>query len=196
MLILDKEAKHGIRGKIIRILLEIGEISFRDLLVRLPVTTLDFHLRVLKKENIVEATEKGYRLRPERVQYFRDKFGIRVDVTLIAAASEEKDLDMAKEVAAKANITPKDFVYLVSPERVEKLKRIIEEMGAILLTVNSDPEKAFLEIERLVVEGIYVKEFVIDLSGSSKPLTIALMKLGEKYGLKRLYMKNGKVIFI
>jgi len=196
LLILDKEAKHGIRGKIIRILLEIGEISFRDLLVRLPVTTLDFHLRVLKKENIVEATEKGYRLRPERVQYFRDKFGIRVDVTLIAAASEEKDLDMAKEVAAKANITPKDFVYLVSPERVEKLKRIIEEMGAILLTVNSDPEKAFLEIERLVVEGIYVKEFVIDLSGSSKPLTIALMKLGEKYGLKRLYMKNGKVIFI
>ncbi len=196
MLILDKEAKHGIRGKIIRILLETGEISFRDLLVRLPVTTLDFHLRVLKKENIVEATEKGYRLRPERVQYFRDKFGIRVDVTLIAAASEEKDLDMAKEVAAKANITPKGFVYLVSPERVEKLKRIVEEMGAILLTVNSDPEKAFLEIERLVVEGIYVKEFVIDLSGTSKPLTIALMKLGEKYGLKRLYMKNGKVIFI
>lgn len=197
MLILDKEARHVIRGKILRLLLEAREASFRDLLVRLPVTTLDFHLRVLRKEQIVEVTDKGYRVKPEKVQYLRNKFNIKADVALIAGVDAEGDVEKVERAAAKANIKPKETFYVVNSERADALKGRVEKQGGVILAVNSEnPENAFKELEKLLEEKVYDMEPVIDLSSAPRLMTIALMKLGEKYGLRRFLMKDGELIWI
>ncbi|MBS7287874.1 MAG: helix-turn-helix transcriptional regulator [Candidatus Freyarchaeota archaeon] len=197
MLILDKEARHAIRGKILRLLLEAREASFRDLLVRLPVTTLDFHLRVLRKEQIVEATDKGYRVKPERVQYFRNKFNIKTDVALIAGVEAEGDVERVKGAVAKANIKPKETIYVVNSERADALRSAVEKQGGVVLAVNSEnPEKAFKELDKFLEEKVYDIEPVIDLSSAPRFMSIALMKLGEKYGLRRFLMKDGELIWI
>jgi len=197
LLILDKEARHTIRGKILRLLLEMREASFRDLLVRLPVTTLDFHLRVLRKEQIVEATDKGYRVNPEKVQYLRNKFNIKADVILIVGVENEKDIEVVKKEAARVNLNPKEFFYMVDSKSADALKGVIEKHEGVMLAVNSEnPEKAFKELAKFVEERIYNVEPVINLSHASRLTTIALMKLGERYGLRRFLIIDGEILWI
>jgi len=197
LLILDKEARHGIRGKILRLLLEMREASFRDLLVRLPVTTLDFHLRVLRKEQIVDVTDRGYRVNPEKVQYLRNKFNIKTDLILIAGVENEKDVESVEKETARANITPKEFFYVADSRVAGALRGAVEKRGGAMLVLNSEnPEKAFKELSRLVEEKIYNVEPVINLSYASRLMAIALMKLGERYGLRRFLTCDGEILWL
>ncbi|MEM1658260.1 MAG: helix-turn-helix domain-containing protein [Candidatus Jordarchaeales archaeon] len=197
MLILDKEAKHAIRGKILRNLLEMREASFRDLLVRIPVTTLDFHLRVLRREQIVEATERGYRVSPEKVQYLRNKFNIKAEHILFTGVDSEGDINVVEKAAGKAGIKPTKVLYVVNMNKAEKLRDVVEKRGGVLVTVDSDNfEKAFELLERIVEDEIYNVEPVIDLSTAPRSTTILLMKLGEKYGLRRFLMKDERIVWV
>ena len=105
----------------------------------------------------------------------------------------------------KYNIIPKKYHLITSPEKhlkfrdhnldKDKVYNIIHEFDYQTVLRENYPE-VYENFKRIIEDEINHFEIVCELTGGTKPVSIALTVLGEEFNLPRIYFSGKKIISI
>ncbi len=179
--------------------------EFSEIIGRVKVSRrVDYHVRFLIREGVIEKIERGvYRVKPGLLSIVRHVLDIKMPLLLIGGLGEEvtlyKDLRDALEVHG---YKPDKVLYVTSPEVREKFFKVYGEVGVNFIVqpykevLRENLDKLIEITGRAVEENIFNHEILVDLTGGTKPLTIALLRQAVNYNLKALYFSGRKIIWI
>lgn len=196
------------RREILEILAEKGLVEFAELAATIKTSQrVDYHLSFLQSQGIVERESRGiYRLNPRYVTMVRSKLKVSRPHMLIGGLGKEITLYVDLLDALKYHgYEPSKIIYITSPEvRDEVIKSYGKDKTANTefivfpyVEVLRENIEVLLEASKNLVEKhIYRFEPLIDLTGGTKPTSLALLKVAQEYNLKALYFSSRKIIWI
>lgn len=206
--ILDNKVRKKI---ILEFLKAKGVISYDKIKISVRNTTSrpDYHLNLLVENNLIIRTKGrgNYKLNKTMIQPLRKAFDIKVPICLIGGLGKEISLFVdIIDALQQLSIIPKKYILATSPEVKEQFNSLnfnkdyqIEPIVYQLdyQTVLRENYTEIYELfKKIIEEQIYEFEIICELTGSTKPMSIALMVLGEHYRLKRIYFSGKKIIWI
>ena len=169
----------------------------------------DYHLNLLVENNLIKRTKGrgNYKLNEIMIQSLRKTFNIKVPVCLIGGLGKEISLFVdIIDALQRLSIIPRKYIMLTSPEIKEQFNNLIFnkdyqiEINIYDFDYQTILRENFNEIykflEKVIKEQINENEIICELTGSTKPVSIALMVLAEQYGLQRMYFSGQKIIWI
>ena len=203
---------NNIRKKIILRFLEAKKnVSYDELksLIQDETSRPDYHLNLLVENDFIKRIKGrgNYILNEKKIQPLRDEFEIKVPVCLIGGLGTELSLYVdILDALQQLSILPKKYILLTSPEIKAKynelnynenypIKTILQEFDYQAILREKYP-KIYNVLETFIKNEIHDFEVICELTGSTKPVSIALMVLGEQYGLQRIYFSGKKIIWI
>jgi len=111
-------------------------------------------------------------------------------------------IDALKQIS----IIPNKYILITSPEIKKQFENLNSSEKTQMETVmyeydyqkilREDYQKVHNVLKNLIQKEIYDFEIICELTGSTKPVSIALMALGEQYNLQRIYFSGKKLIWI
>ena len=201
---------HEARKQVIQLLLDRKRAEYSEIvsLVGMQTTRPDYHLSLLVKEGILHREERGtYTINPRAISSLRQKFNIVVPIVLVGGLGTEITLyaDIL-DALAQQSILPRKYVLLTSPEigiqfnkTYPEEKRDIEtqliqlEYPRILRGNLSLLREKLTEI---VEELLGRNNLICELTGGTKPVTIALLEISHNYNLRKMYFSGKKILWL
>ena len=169
----------------------------------------DYHLNLLVENNLILRTKGrgNYQINEKHIQPLRSYFKIKVPICLLGGLGLELSLyvdiiDALKQIS----IIPNKYILITSPEIKKQFENLNSSEKTQMETVmydfdyqkilREDYQKVHNVLKNLIQKEIYDFEIICELTGSTKPVSIALMALGEQYNLQRIYFSGKKLIWI
>ena len=169
----------------------------------------DYHLNLLVENNLIKRTKGrgNYKLNEIMIQPLRKAFDIKVPICLIGGLGKEISLFVdVIDALQQLSIIPRKYILITSPEIKEQFNSLNFNKDYQIETIvhkldyQTVLRENYTEIhdlfEKIIKEQIHGFEIICELTGSTKPVSIALMILGERYGLQRIYFSGKKIIWI
>jgi len=188
---------------------KIINYEFIKELVKDKTSRPDYHLNLLVENNLIIRTKGrgNYKLNEIMIQPLRKAFDIKVPLCLIGGLGKEISLFIdVIDALQQLSIIPRKYILATSPEIKEQfislnfnkdyqIETIVHQLDyqTVLRENYTEIHELF---EKIIKEQIYEFEIICELTGSTKPVSIALMDLGEQYGLQRIYFSGKKIIWI
>lgn len=212
MSLLEILENSSIRRKIIQLFLETTKIINYDnikKIVKNDTSRPDYHLNLLVENNLILRTKGrgNYQINEKQIQFLRSYFKIKVPICLLGGLGLELSLyvdiiDALKQIS----IIPNKYILITSPEIKKQFENLNSSEKTQMETVmyeydyqkilREDYQKVHNVLKNLIQKEIYDFEIICELTGSTKPVSIALMALGEQYNLQRIYFSGKKLIWI
>ncbi|MBN1800383.1 MAG: helix-turn-helix transcriptional regulator [Candidatus Lokiarchaeota archaeon] len=176
--------------------------------VRNDTSRPDFHLKKLVDAGLLKRIKKRgyYKINETSIQPLRSLFQEIVPICLIGGLGQ---LDLFTAVLAALediSILPKKYLLLTSPELSKdfkkfdkgKFKSVKTEVKAVNFQeiLRENYPEVLSNLEDLIIENINEFEIICELTGGTKPVSLALRELSDKYGLKRMYFSGKKVLWL
>ena len=206
--ILDNKVRKKIISKFLK---ANGIVSYDEIknIIQSETSRPDYHLNLLVENNLIKRTKGrgNYKLNEIMIQPLRKAFDIKVPVCLIGGLGKEISLFVdIIDALHQLSIIPRKYILATSPEMKEQFNSLnfnkdyqIEPI-VYQLDYQTVLRENYTEIhelfENIIREQIYKFEIICELTGSTKPVSIALMILGERYGLQRIYFSGKKIMWI
>ena len=204
--------KNNTRKKIILEFFKTQKIMTYDYIkniVKNDTSRPDYHLNLLVENNLIKRIKGrgNYKLNEIMIQNLRKAFNIIVPICLIGGLGKEISLFVdVIDALQQLSIIPKKYILATSPEIKEQFnslkfnKDYQIEIIVHALEYQTILRENYTEIyelfEKIIKEQIYEFEIICELTGSTKPVSIALMVLGEQYRLQRIYFSGKKIMWI
>ena len=204
--------ENGIRKKIILEFFKTQKIIPYDYIkniIKSDTSRPDYHLNLLVENNLIKRTKGrgNYKLNEIMIQSLRKTFDIKVPICLIGGLGKEISLYVdVIDALQQLSIIPKRYILITSLEIKEQFNSLDFNKGYQIepivyqLDYQTVLRENYTEIyelfEKIIKEQIHEFEIICELTGSTKPVSIALMVLGERYGLQRIYFSGKKLIWI
>ncbi|MFX0174079.1 MAG: hypothetical protein ACFE9L_19510 [Candidatus Hodarchaeota archaeon] len=198
-----------IRKKIIqRILAQGGEISYQQAVQAFGNIggRLDYQFSVLVSDGLLERAVRGkYRISPSCIQELRNLFGIVSPIALIGGIG--KDLSLLTDLSQalhKMSIVPSHRVVITSPEIAQHLREdtLIDQTHLEIIVfgfqdiLREKPREIKAAIQEWVFSHYLEYTIIADLTGGTKPVTIALFDLGRQYRWQLIYYSSRQLIWL
>ncbi|MFX1260027.1 MAG: hypothetical protein ACFFAN_19430 [Promethearchaeota archaeon] len=205
------------RLKIIEAFLEGNEVieySFVKDLVEKDTNRPDYHLNLLVENNLIRRIKGrgNYKLNEPMIQPLRNKYMKKKKVPIYLIGGLGTQLDLYTDILdalRKVSIIPKTYFLITSKEIKPQFNKTyksfsveITQTKPILETVDFQTvlregySELYKKFDEIIKKEIYNYEIICELTGSTKPVTIALMKLAEKYRLQVIYYSGQKINWI
>jgi len=205
--------ENPVREKIIKEFLkkqEILEYQYIKDYVKKDTTRPDYHLNLLVESGLLERTKGrgNYRLNLQNLQLLRNIYKRMTPICLIGGLGKEVELyseilDMLKNIS----IIPRKYVIITSPEANKEFEQLSSKddfkkiydvdtklhLFDYIKELKGDYDKIQEFSEKLIREHIYNFEIITELTGGTKLITIALVKLAEKYNLRKIYYSSEEI---
>ncbi|MHA1337989.1 MAG: hypothetical protein ACTSPW_19990 [Promethearchaeota archaeon] len=167
----------------------------------------DYHLNLLVKNNFLYKIKGrgNYKLNEKLINPLRSYFGIKKPVCLIGGLGDISLYIDVLDALKQYSIIPNKYIIITSPERKKEWEECFNELNGNMKTLIINKEFKFLRekfeeicniLEEQIKNEIYNHEIICELTGGTKPVSIALMLLGEQYKLQRIYYSGNKIIWI
>ena len=168
----------------------------------------DYHLQKLVKYNILErAKGRGYYYLNEiAIQPMRRFLNQPVPICLIGGLGETSLFSLILEAFEQVSLVPKKYILFTSSEVHDNFKKLDKsKFSSIEVEVVELPyqkvlrenlEKVNKELETRIKKEIYNYEIICEITGGTKPVSIGLMNLALKYGLRRCYFSGRKIVWL
>lgn len=186
-------------------------VNYNDikLLVNDDTSRPDYHLNLLVEHQLIKRTKGrgNYILNELMIQPLRNFFNIKAPICLLGGLGKIISLYIdILDALRKVSIIPAKYIIITSPEIKSEFKKIhtsneysvdtiiqTHDYQTILRESYSNLENYF---EKIIKNEIFEFEIICELTGSTKPVSIALMKLAENYSLQRIYFSGKKLIWL
>jgi len=169
----------------------------------------DYHLGLLVENYYLQRIKgKGnYKINEKIIQPLREFLKIKAPICLIGGFGIEPSLFIdIIDALTQLSIIPKKYILITSPEAKSKFFKIknqseikikidIKEFDYMSI-LRENYEKIHQEIENIVIKEIMKYNLICELTGGTKPITIALMKIAEEYHLNRIYFSGKKILWL
>lgn len=167
---------------------------------------LDYHLTHLVTENLLERVKRGtYRIAPSNIQILREHFDIISPIALIGGLGQNYSLltDLSQALR-EVSIVPLFRVIITSPEIAQDIRNdsLINQSQLEIISLDyqtilrGNPLKIESYIDEWFLENYLKYSIVVDLTGGTKPATIALHDLAKKYRWKVVYFSSQDLIWL
>ncbi|MEE9378979.1 MAG: hypothetical protein V3V33_13185 [Candidatus Lokiarchaeia archaeon] len=205
--------KNPNRERIIREFIDSNEaleFSFIKDLVSDPDGTSrpDYHLDELVKAGLLKRIKKRgfYKLNERNIQKLRIEFQKTVPVCLVGGLGIPTLFTDILAALEEISILPKKYIMITSPDYHEEFRRFekgkYSEMKTIVhefdyqSVLRENYNKVYTELEKIIKKEIYEFEIICEVTGGTKPVSIALLNLSNHYSLRRCYFSGRKIIWI
>ncbi len=172
-------------------------------------TRPDYHLSELVDAGLLERTiRRGfYKLSEKNVQTLRNKFNIITPICLVGGLAQvDLFVGVLKAYEEQYSISPKKYVIITSPEihdqfnQLEKQKYKHIQVEIVELDYQSVLRENYLKVyevaETQIKQAIHQFEVICEITGGTKPVSLALNNLSIIYSLRKSYYSGRKIIWI
>ena len=168
----------------------------------------DYHLSLLVDYGLLRrAKGRGlYLLNEIAIQSLRKYFNETPPICLIGGLGDLSLFTDLLESFEKISITPQKYILFTSPEVNDTFKTIhkgrfarveIEVHELDYQTVlRENYNTLYEELKKSINEESYNFEIICEITGGTKPVSVALMNLGSIYSLRKSYFSGRKIIWI
>ena len=168
----------------------------------------DYHLKLLVRYNILKRGKgRGYYFLDEMaIQPMRDILKQPVPICLIGGLGDIDLFSSILDAFEQISLAPKKYILLTSPEVHDSFKtsgrgkytniqiEVVELDYQKILRENL--EQVITKLDGYIRKEIYDYEIICETTGGTKPVSIGLMNLSLKYGLRRCYFSGRKILWI
>ncbi len=200
------------RKKIINEFLRVKDIiDYNDIkkVVEHDTSRPDYHLNLLVENHFIRRIRgRGkYRLNEIMVQPLRELLKIKVPICLIGGLGIEISLYVdVLDALRKVSLIPQKYILLTSPEVKAKFTNLNKELSQKIETIlyELDYQTVLREnyaklkelLDQIVRKEILNFDILCELTGGTKPISIALMELSKEYHLQSIYYSGKKINFL
>ena len=182
--------------------------SIRQMLISKNMSKrADHHLKKLIKVGLLEKEERGeYRLSPTAIQPLRNKYDRVNPICLIGGLGIPTLYTDILSALGEISIIPKKYVLVTSPDYNEEFRRYdkgkYEKLNVEIFefdyqsVLRENYEKLYSELKKAIDKQIYDYEVICEITGGTKPVSVALLNISTEYGLRRCYFSGRKIIWI
>ena len=168
----------------------------------------DYHLSLLVDYGLLRrAKGRGlYLLNEIAIQSLRKYFTETAPICLIGGLGDLSLFTDMLEAFEKISIIPQKYILFTSPEVNDTFKTIHKGRFARVETevhemdyqtvLRENYDNVYEELKKAINEEIYNFEIVCEITGGTKPVSVALMNLGSYYSLRKSYFSGRKIIWI
>lgn len=167
----------------------------------------DHHLKRLVKDGMLEKTERGsYTLNAIARQPLRNYYKKTVPICLIGGLGIPTLFNDVLAAFEEISILPRKYVLFTSPDYHEEFRKLdkskYEEVETVVRefdyqkVLRENYQQIYEELEKILKEEIKNYEIVCEITGGTKPVSIALLNLSTEYSLRRCYFSGRKIIWI
>ncbi|KKN25182.1 hypothetical protein LCGC14_0887420 [marine sediment metagenome] len=180
----------------------------------------DYHLSLLVENGFIKRIKGrgNYRLNEVNLQPLRTKLINKnilekVPICLIGGLGiVELYRDILNVLITNHSITPQKYLLITSKEYKKKFDDFYKNLNTNTLKIahffeivqddlfkekfREDYYGIYEKFEQVIIENIYDYEIICEITGSTKLISIALMKLSEKYKLPKIYFSSEKIIWL
>lgn len=167
----------------------------------------DHHLKRLVKDGMLEKTERGsYTLNAIARQPLRNYYKKTVPICLIGGLGIPTLFNDVLAAFEEISILPRKYVLFTSPDYHEEFRKLdkskYEEVETVVRefdyqkVLRENYQQIYEELEKIFKEEIKNYEIVCEITGGTKPVSIALLNLSTEYNLRRCYFSGRKIIWI
>jgi len=186
------------------------KISYEDVKEHVKNITnrADYHLQKLVKYNILErAKGRGfYYLNEIAIQPMRKFLNQPVPICLIGGLGDLNLFSSILKAFEQVSLVPKKYILFTSPEVHDNFKTFDKSKFSSIETevceldykniLRENLEKVNKELDNRIKKQIYDYEIICEITGGTKPVSIGLMNLALKYGLRRCYFSGRKILWL
>ncbi|MHA1150830.1 MAG: hypothetical protein ACTSR8_21630 [Promethearchaeota archaeon] len=169
----------------------------------------DYHLNLLiEKQFLLRLKGRGnYKLNEKMIQRLRVFFNQKVPVCLIGGLGTELSLFIdILDALRRISIIPNKYIILTSPEIKKEFEslNLKTQVDLIVSLKTFDYQTVLREnyleiyqnVEKYIKKALNSYEIICELTGSTKPVSLALIVLANEFGLKCIYYSGKKIIWI
>lgn len=204
------------KRRILRCLLELREASVSELQMctEIPRSSLNHHLRMLRRMGLIEQRRSGKvlvnRVVPLHVQKLREELGCRAPVALISGYTYDPErgdpqtlglLDRAVRLLEREGVEVRRCIAFTTPKaqqmmEVAKYRRGDEEVPMDISVYQNELPRVEREMSRVIERYLPEYEVVVDLTPLTKLFTIAGVNAASKYCLRAIYHAGRGLIWV
>lgn len=167
----------------------------------------DHHLKRLVRDELLKKTERGsYALNELAIQPLRNYYKKLVPICLIGGLGIPTLFIDILAAFEEISVLPRKYVLFTSPDyheefrkldrgKYEKVETFVREFS-YQNVLRENYSKIYEELEKNFIEEIKKYEIICEITGGTKPVSIALLNLSKKYNLRRCYFSGRKIIWI
>jgi len=167
----------------------------------------DHHLKRLVRDKLLKKTERGsYALSELAIQPLRNYYKKIVPICLIGGLGIPTLFNDILAALEAISILPKKYVLFTSPDYHEEFRKLdkgkYEEVETNVKefsyqnVLKENYKQIYEAFETKLKEELPRFEVVCEITGGTKPVSIALLNLSIKYNLRRFYFSGRKIIWI
>lgn len=168
----------------------------------------DYHLSLLVEYGLlIRAKGRGlYQLNEIAIQLLRIYFKKTPPICLIGGLGDLTLFTDILEAFEQISRLPKKYILFTSPEVNDNFKVLHKGKFARIITevhefdyqtvLRENYNKIYQELKTCFDKEIYDFEIICEITGGTKPISIALMNLGLNYSLRKSYFSGRKIIWI
>lgn len=169
----------------------------------------DFHLDVLVKAGILKRLKKRgyYKLNEKVIQPLRGHFNERLPICLIGGLGIY--LELVSEILMSLqefSLLPKKYIFITSPEIKDEFEKL-DKSGFVNIDfeifdydyqeiLRGEIEELYEILEKIIKKEIFSFEIICEITGGTKPVSLALNNLALEYGLNRSYYTGNRIIWL
>lgn len=167
----------------------------------------DHHLKRLVKDKMLKKTERGsYALNELAIQPLRNYYNKVSPICLIGGLGIPTLFNDILAALEAVSILPRKYILFTSPDYHEEFRRLekgkYEDIETVVKefsyqnVLKENYKQLYEEFETSIKEELLKYEVICEITGGTKPVSIALLNLSTKYNLRRCYFSGRKIIWI